>query len=287
MSAFASATRTARGGAGALVLALALAGAPAAAADAPPRLVSINLCADALVLLLADRAQILSLSRLAADPAVSPLAAAARGLPANRGSVEEVIRLDPDLVLSGPYRTARTNAVLERFGHRVVVVPPTETVAGAVAAIRAVGTAIGHPGRGAAVADRLAAAFASPAPSRDASALVLRPNAVVSGPPSITSEVVVAAGLADHARRLAVVGWQRVDLERLVRTPPDLLIRDDVDDGRRSWAQRLLAHPALIERIPPERVADLPSRLWLCPGPWLAEALAEVRGLGAALGTAR
>ena len=50
----------------------------AAAAEPPRRIVSFNVCADQLVVALADPAQIAGLSPYAADPAVSTVAEKAR-----------------------------------------------------------------------------------------------------------------------------------------------------------------------------------------------------------------
>src|SRR5450631_2007243 len=74
-----------------------------AAAAAPQRVVSANLCGDQLLLALADPDQIASLSPFAGDPDLSFLAERARAFPHNRGSVEDIIRLEADLVLIGPY----------------------------------------------------------------------------------------------------------------------------------------------------------------------------------------
>ena len=83
MRAFASAGR-------AIALALVAVLAAAGAAARAPTIVSINLCADQMALALADRAQILSLGRLAADPALSALHAQAKGIPTNGAAAEEI-----------------------------------------------------------------------------------------------------------------------------------------------------------------------------------------------------
>src|SRR5262249_10027333 len=72
---------------------------------APQRIVSMNLCTDQLALMLVDRSRIVSISFLGADPAESPLAAMAKGVPINHGLAEEVIAQKPDLVLTGRYTT--------------------------------------------------------------------------------------------------------------------------------------------------------------------------------------
>ena len=73
---------------------IALLAAPARAT--PPSVASINLCADQLVLVLADPEQILTVSWLSADPEESLLAATAAHYPLNYGTAEELLRFAPD-----------------------------------------------------------------------------------------------------------------------------------------------------------------------------------------------
>src|ERR1700704_5523405 len=93
---------------GIAVVVLSAAGlAPAAeAVSKPRRIVSINLCTDELVLRLADRRNITSVTWLSGLPESSNVVNLAAGIPVNHGLAEEIIPLDPDLVLAGIY-TAR------------------------------------------------------------------------------------------------------------------------------------------------------------------------------------
>ena len=83
----------------AAVSALGLAGGCARAAA--PAVASINLCADQLVLALADPEQILTVSWLSADPEESLFATAAARHPLNYGTAEELLRFHPDVVIAG------------------------------------------------------------------------------------------------------------------------------------------------------------------------------------------
>src|SRR4029079_12353654 len=78
-----------------------LAGAANAAA-APKRIVSFNLCADQLVVALADPEQIAGLSPYSADARLSVVAEQARAFPRLDWSAESTVALGPDLVLVGP-----------------------------------------------------------------------------------------------------------------------------------------------------------------------------------------
>src|SRR5262245_6215272 len=86
-----------------LMAAAALCPAAGQADDAPRRIVSLDLCTDQLMLELAPREHIAAVTHLAADPTVSAIPDKARGLAITHGGAEDVLRLDPDLVLAGPY----------------------------------------------------------------------------------------------------------------------------------------------------------------------------------------
>ncbi|MEW8396486.1 MAG: ABC transporter substrate-binding protein, partial [Candidatus Thiodiazotropha sp.] len=75
----------------------------AATETAPRRVVSVNLCSDQLLLLLADPPQVASVSHLATQPASSFVAEQAARYPLNRARAEEIIRLQPDLILITPH----------------------------------------------------------------------------------------------------------------------------------------------------------------------------------------
>jgi iron complex transport system substrate-binding protein len=93
-----------------------------------PRVASINLCTDQLVLAIAAPEQIATLSWLAADPEESMLAAAAAGYPLNFGTAEELLRHRPDVVVAGNFTAAATVELLERLEYRVVTIEPAASI---------------------------------------------------------------------------------------------------------------------------------------------------------------
>src|SRR5829696_6392920 len=82
----------------------------------PQRVVSLNLCADELVLRLATPGTVKSVTWLARDSTLSNVADSARAVPVNRGLAEDVIPLAPDLVIAGAYTTRTAVAMLKRVG---------------------------------------------------------------------------------------------------------------------------------------------------------------------------
>ncbi|MEO1895141.1 MAG: hypothetical protein ABGX32_02600, partial [Methylococcales bacterium] len=72
----------------------------------PQRIVSINLCTDQLLMLLAKRENIESVSYFAANPDASAMFEEAAGIRKNQGQAEEILQMKPDLILAGTF-TAR------------------------------------------------------------------------------------------------------------------------------------------------------------------------------------
>src|SRR5882672_11798416 len=79
----------------AMLVALAHLPGARAQAPAPSRIVSLDLCADQLLIELVDRARIAAVTHLAADSAVSAIPERAKGLPVTHGAAEDVLRYDP------------------------------------------------------------------------------------------------------------------------------------------------------------------------------------------------
>src|SRR5262245_6703251 len=130
----------------------------AAAADPPRRIVSFNVCADQLVVALADPQQIVGLSPHAADPAISVVAEQARAFHRVGLQAQSIVPLHPDLVLVGMHQGPITQRLLSSLGLRLVPVDLVNDIEGARAQARAVGVLLGHAQRGEALVTEIDAA---------------------------------------------------------------------------------------------------------------------------------
>lgn len=257
-----------------LILAL-LAAAPAAAGEAKPaRIVSLNLCADELVLRLADPGRVASVTWLARDPRGSNVADLAAGVPVNRGLAEEIVPLAPDLVIAGAFTARATTAMLRRLGFEVMELGVPTSLEEAYAQIRQVAGRLGEMERGEAMIREIEAAMAAlPAPpAHHPAAVVLRPNGFTAGRGSVPDAVLARAGLDNLAARLSPDRMGQLALEEIVTARPDLLVVNSAPDAPPSLADELLHHPALAPFVKAGRTVPLPLRLWACAGPELAEA---------------
>lgn len=240
-----------------VLLALLLFAAPAQAA----RVVSLNLCTDQYLLLLAPE-QAVGVTFLARDPALSTQVAAASRVPTVRADAEAVLRLHPDLVLAAEWGAGAALAALERRGVAVRRLAAAEDFAAIRARTREVAGLLGVAARGEDAVARMDAVLAGVTPRAERPALALQPRGWTSGPGSLMHVVMAAAGLRDSG------AGGRLGLEALAAQPPGLLVVP-VAPGYPSLASDLLRHPVLagIER------REVPPALTLCGGPWTAAAV--------------
>jgi len=115
---------------------------------APTRIVSANLCADQLLLQLADKNQIRAITSLSKDPALSYFIDKTQGLDVIRGTLESILPMQPDLVLLGTDKMSdASEAALESLGIHVLRVGMPNTIKEVEKQIHEVADAIGKRDR--------------------------------------------------------------------------------------------------------------------------------------------
>ncbi len=251
--------------------------APARAA-APHRIVSLTVCTDQLLLDLVSRDRIAALSYLAVDPTLSMKVAEARGLKGVRGTAEEVLALEPDLVIAQDYSATATVGLLRRLGFRVVLVPLATDFEGMRRAIRIIAAAVDAKARGEAMIaafDKRLAAAAPKGPERPR-ALAYQVNSLASGPGSLVDAALNAAGFHNVARDRSLGPGGRLPLEEIVADPPDLIVLANTPDEFRSTVGDNLRHPAFEALVANHPHMQLPMPLWLCATPRIAAAVEEL-----------
>lgn len=248
------------------------------AAEPPRRIVSLNLCIDPIVLDLVPRDRIQALSWVSSDPNVSPIVDRIEGIRLVRGTAEEVLALEPDLVLAGAYTTPATVDLLRRLGRRVEVIPLAATIDDVRTVIHAVAAAVSEPKHGEAmVADfdrRLAQS--QPQSSARPEGVIYQANSIVSPAGSLAAAALEAAGFTNAADRTKLSAGERMALETLVLTPPDLIALGQQSTTYRTPVADNLRHPALARLLAERAHVDLPMAQWLCGTPYIADAVATL-----------
>ena len=241
-----------------------------------PRIASINLCTDQLLLTLADPPQILGLSPYSRDPARSWAAAEAASFPRLSGTAEDVLILKPDAVVAGRFTKLATRELLKDKGLRVVEFDTARSLDDAKKQIRLMGEVTGHRDRAQAEIDRLESATAHVhqlAARKPYRVLAVSRRGWVAGGDSLTSSLLANAGLSNAASDLGIKSGGFASLEAIINLKPDLILVSDDSGFAEDEGSAFLLHPALERFYPASRRIVIPERLTVCGGPMLSEAM--------------
>ena len=244
------------------VLASAAAGKPEA--RRPQRIVSLNLCADQYLLALADPGQIAGLTHNAGDPAMSAAAAKARGFHIMGQSAEEILAIDPDLIVGVPAKRSGVMAALAGRDYRVVDLKSAKSYDDIVAQIREVAAAIGQVERGDALVARMNRELAGlrRQPAGQVAAYYQR-RGFMTGTGTLIDDLMIRVGLTNLAGKLGKPALSQLSLEELIAARPDYLIMDSASDRITDQGTEMLHHPILdgITRL------HVPQAWTVCGGP--------------------
>lgn len=257
--------------AGALLVASCAPAAPATKpARAAPSIVSLNPCLDAILVDLAPPEQVLALSHYSRDPSGSSIpATVATRYGVTGGTAEEVIALQPDLVLASIFLPQPTRRALERAGLQVATFGSPATVAESAAQVREVAALVQQRARGEALAARLA--LATPPAGAPLSALLWQPGEIVAGERTLIAELLREEGFASHAAARGLGQADMVTLEQVLVDPPQVLLIAGDAPGQR--------HPVLDDRLKAMHIAAFDPSLIYCGGPTIPKARARLRAI--------
>jgi iron complex transport system substrate-binding protein len=257
------------------IAALAGSAAPALATDLP-RIASMNVCTDQLLLTLADPEQILGLSRYSRDASQSWAAGDARRHRILSGGAEDILVLKPDVVVASLFDKRSTRELLKEKGIHLAEFDVPRSLDEVKDQIRQMGEITQHPDRAKAEVARLDAAIAR---ARQAVAhkhyrvLPLSRRGWVSGSESLVSSLLTETGLFNVAGELGVASGGFASLEAIVNLKPDFIVVSHAGDTAEDDGRAFLLHPALERFYPPSRRIVISDRLTVCGGVMLADAL--------------
>ncbi len=258
-----------------ILTALLLAGCAQAQPASPRgRIVSVNPCADALLVRLAAPERIGAISHYSHDAGATSLPlGVARRFPATAGTAEEVIALAPELVLADIFTPAATLDAYRRAGLKVLVLGSVNSVADSIAQVREVAAAVGGRARGEALAREIAAAVAPPPAGPQPAALFYITGSFANGTGNLIDALLTSAGFRNAAADHGLVFSGTIPVERLVARPPQVIIA--TEEGRSTALRRRL--------LPRVAEAAFPRTLVNCGGPSISPALARLRAIRASL----
>ena len=241
------------------------------AAASTVRIASLNLCADEYALLLAKPGELVSVSRLSHDPHESPFAANARAISANRGELEDVIAQRPTTLLTMGGLGRSTAALAREMRIRTIDLPSPTDIIGVERNLRIVASALGEPRRAEPFLRKIAE-LRRTAPRAASEALFLSNGGV-----SMRSWSPSVQWMALGGYRQPKAFANRVTLEQLLASPPQILLRSEYRSGQMSSGQAWFDHP-IVRRLQ-SRTHKVDGRAWTCAGPLMIDEVKRLRRL--------
>ena len=259
---------------GRLAAALLLLAGLAGLAEAAPRVVSLDQCADQYVLALSPGSAIAGLSpRAVADD--SYLREEAGGLPIVRADTEAILGARPQVVVRFWGGPPALLADLRHRGVRVVGIDDAVDFEGVRANIRRVARALGQDPAGERLISAMNAKLAAAQGAwRGNSALYLTSGGATSGRGTLIDAMLRAAGLNNVAQSQ---GYSGLSLESLVAHPPAAIVGGFFDTAalaREPWG--VGRHRVLRDLMRRNALISLPASILGCPAWFAADGAARI-----------
>ena len=247
-----------------------------------PRVVSLNLCADAYLMAFAKPEQILGLTQQSSDPTLSAFVEEASNFPVSGGRMANILEQQPDIIIINNYSPPPNKALMDRLGIKIVKLDAANSYQSARTEILQLGKAI----------HRLEAAKAYLAQLdkelEDArhTELTYMPNiinyqrrGIVVGETHILDDIIQLAGALNLGRDTGrTIG--PMSLENLIRLQPDYVLSISENDEQTLKSQdrgsEILIHPALQKMFSAERHIYIPQNLIVCAGATTPKAVANL-----------
>lgn len=263
-----------------LVAGMASLALPASAAASPPRrIVSLNPCLDAILVRLAPRHQIAAISHFSRISQQSNIYPLAQTLPITHETAEEIVSLRPDLVLSSQHSSRATRNALARLGIAVELFGVPQSIEESLEQVDRIGALTEHAERSSALRSHITRHIEQSRVrpnERRLKAVVFQPNGFAAGQGTLMSEMMGIAGFDNVAGRYGVGKWGNLALEQIISNPPEVLLSGAGSQGAKSWAERIMLHPALRSISHRMVQVEFPEKFLYCGGPVLIDTAAAL-----------
>lgn len=255
-------------------------------AQSLPRVASINMCTDQLLVDLAPPEQIVGLSPFARDAVRSWIAAKAGDFRILSGTAEEILILKPDLVVAGTFTRRATREFIRARRMRLEEFEwcaPSRTSRPRSSGWRASSAPRIGGWQRAAELDAAMERLRRAAGGEPLRVLPLARRGWVAGQDSVVTDLLATAGLINAAGEAGRRSGGFMSLEEIVRLRPDAILVGREDDRAEDQGRALLLHPAIVDLFPPERRILMSEALTVCGGPMLVGAINSLAAQIAAL----
>ena len=223
------------------------------------RVVSLDLCTDWLLMNIESDHEV-TYSRLSASNR-PPFQQSRSDEAFHRGSLEDIVALEPDLILVGQFNAWLLRSRLSDLGYRVEVLTLPQSLDDIALQEQHLYELLGLPEP---------EPLELPAPislgTEAQRVLKIGANGIATGRNTFESALIERAGFENY---IADSGYPTVNLEAIIADPPDRVIFSK--PAAPALANLVIQHPIWDEIVSAENQWWSDDRQWSCPGPWTLE----------------
>ena len=240
------------------------------------KVASLDYCADQFVLKLVEPARIAAVSK-DADREFSYMRDSAAGHKKIRPSAEEVLAIDPDLIVRSYGGGPNARHFYESIGLTVIQIGYATTIEDVRGEVERVGGLLGRAAEAESVVrdmDQRLATLTRQAQDVETSILYVTPGGVTTGPGTLVHMLIVAAGLKNFEQS---PGWRSLPLEKLAFDQPELLATafyNDRINHENFWSAA--RHPIIRKQLSATRTIALEGATTACGGWFLVDAVEQL-----------
>ncbi len=231
-----------------------------------PRIVSLDHCSDQYALALADPSQIAALSPKAHQD-YSFFADRAKGIPSFRGTVEEILQLDPDYVIRYWGGDKSMLNILEQAGIKVISAKTGLNMTDMLSNVDVFSAAFKQKELGLVFREDYKARLLAleRTKSRGLNAIYLTPSGTTAGAGTFANDILRLAGFSNAIAEMGLKRWPTIPLEKVILDPPDVFIGaffDNASIHHSDWG--ILRHNAVQRMFEDVPTVYVPGRLLAC-----------------------
>lgn len=240
----------------------------------PQRIVSINPCADAILLEVADKSQIKAISHYSHEKSASSVdLEQAAQFPTTFDTAEEVINFKPDLVIAGSHVALPTVAALERLKIPIVNLGVPQNIEESKAQITLIADITRNSQKGIELNQKIDDAVKNAKSDKQIPALIWQANGLSPGGGTLADELLKTAGFKNKSGDYGINMWGIVSLEPLIANPPKYLLTKMDADG----SDTILTHPIIKKLGKKTKIVDFRPKYLTCAGPVMIDALGRLK----------
>ncbi len=256
-------------------------------ADDPlPSVMSLDYCSDQYVLSLADRAQIVALSK-AAEDLYSYHRERAKGLAKSGSTIAEIVIASPDVAVQTYSTAARMGEITEKAGIVLLNTSYGRDLDTMYSNLSMIADAIGKQNE----AESLISDYKTrlenirSTPRSDFTVAYVTPGGFTGGKGTFINDIIELSGFQSYAAINDYNGWLPLPLEDMIMNPPDIIITSFFDSQLQNQSRWSVSrHDHLLNMMEDIPTIHLPGALMACDGLFLIEAAEQIRSDAKALG---